>query len=368
MADESSTLKEALFNPQTVAGFATAIRAVYPAFDVEAFTARIFDDQWARRELKDRMRHVTTVAHAFLPADYHAALDVLKQAAPQLPPGFVAMVPSDYVALYGLDDYEASIPALELFTQRISAEFAVRPFIVRYPERMMAQMLAWANHESADVRRLASEGSRPRLPWGIALPALKADPAPLIPILTKLKNDPSETVRRSVANNLNDISKDNPECVITLLRRWQAEGDYETLRGMMQQALRTLIKAGNPAALELLGFGAKPAVAVRNLTVTPAVIPIDGTITFAFEIESLAETPQELVIDYVLHLARAGGKSTPKVFKLSKRTLKPGEVIQIVKKHSFRPITTRRYYAGRHAIQPKINGQLFDSADFMLGG
>ena len=135
----------------------------------------------------------------------------------------VQWVFTDYVEVYGLDDWEASIPALEEFTQQFSAEFAIRPFIVRYPERTMAQMLTWAGHESAEVRRLASEGCRPRLPWGIRLQDLVADPSPILPILERLKNDESESVRRSVANNLNDISKDNADVVLDLLPAWQAD-------------------------------------------------------------------------------------------------------------------------------------------------
>jgi len=248
----------------------------------------------------------------------------------------------------------------------MSAEFAIRPFILRYPERMLAQMLSWTAHPSAEVRRLATEGCRPRLPWGIALPVLKSDPSPILPILEKLKNDPSDSVRRSVANNLNDISKDNPAVVVDVLARWRREDASPELQAIIQRALRTLIKAGYPDALAIVGVSVQPNVTVRKLTVDPQVIPLGGEVSFAFEVESLCEQPQDLIIDYVVHLARAGGKSSSKVFKLTRRTLQPGEVIQITKKQSFRPITTRRYYVGTHAIQPKINGQLFDRVEFVV--
>ena len=177
--------------------------------------------------------------------------------------GFVKMIFPDFVEVYGLDDWEASIPALEEFTQQTSAEFAIRPFIVRYPERTMAQMLEWAGHAHEGVRRLSSEGCRPRLPWAIALSALKADPSPILPILDRLKGDPSESVRRSVANNLNDISKDNPDVVIGVLRRWQAD-DTDEMHRLTSHALRTLLKAGNLDALALLGYP-PPAIGVKNL-------------------------------------------------------------------------------------------------------
>jgi len=355
-----------MYNQQFITDLASALKNVYPAFDRDAFSARIFDGNWEAHELKDRMRHITTVLHDLLPPDYRTALDILSQAAPLLSGyGFENMIFPDYVGVYGLDDLEVSLPALEQFTQLISAEFAVRPFIVRYQDRLMAQMLEWAQHESPRVRRLASEGCRPRLPWAMALPALKTDPASILPILERLKDDEAESVRRSVANNLNDISKDNPDLVIKVLRRWQAH-DTEEIRRITSHALRTLIKAGHPDALELLGYPADPAIGVRYLTVEPKTIPLGGKMTFSFEIESLSDEPQNLLIDYVVHLVRANGRLTPKVFKLTKKTIQPGEVLQITKRHSFEPVTTRKYYPGEHAIEPKINGKLFERAVFVL--
>lgn len=355
-----------LFNKQSVAALADAIQREYPAFDQEAFSARVFDDDWQGRELKQRMRHITTVLHNFLPSDYRAALDVLRKALPSLADhGFVKMVFPDYVEVHGLDDWAASISALEEFTQHMSAEFAIRPFIVRYQDRTLAQMLEWARHQNPDVRRLASEGCRPRLPWGMGLPAFKADPSPILPILERLKHDESESVRRSVANNLNDISKDNPEVVLDVLRRWQADGTEE-IRWMTSHALRTLLKDGHPEALELLGYPSQPAIAVHNLTVEPQTVRMGDKVTFSFDIESLSDQPQNLMIDYVVHYMKASGTLSPKVFKLAKKTLQPGEVLHITKKHSFAAVTTRKYYPGEHAIEPKINGQLFERVGFVL--
>lgn len=347
-----------LFNQTSVGELADAVLAVYPAFDRAAFLARVFDDGWAARELKQRMRHITVILGDHLLADYRAALGILRAALPHLAhQGFEKMVFPDFVEVNGLDDYEASIPALELFTQHMSAEFAIRPFIVRYPARTMAQMLAWTQHPNADVRRLASEGCRPRLPWGMALPALQADPSPILPILEVLKDDPSEMVRRSVANNLNDISKNQPALVIELLRRWQADGSRE-MAALISHALRTLVKAGDPQALGLLGYAQSPAIDISNVVVEPAVIPLGSEVVLTFDVTSTGEVSQELVIDYVVYLVRANGSQTPKVFKLNKRTIQPGETLHIRKKHSFAPVTTRVYYPGTHAIRPQVNGQL----------
>jgi 3-methyladenine DNA glycosylase AlkC len=301
-----------------------------------------------------------------MPSDFGAAIDVLRRALPQLcEHGFAKMVFPDYVEVYGLDSWEASMAALEEFTQHISAEFAIRPFIVKYKDRTMAQMFEWARHEHTEVRRLASEGSRPRLPWGIALQALKADPSPILPIIEQLKQDESESVRRSVANNLNDIAKDNPQVVLDVLRRWQTIETAE-MRRITSHALRTLVKQGHPEALELLGYPRDPAIVVRNLSIEPRTVPLGGQVTFSFDIVSLCDEPQNLMIDYVVYLLRANGKLTPKVFKLSKKRIDPGEVLTITRRHSFRPVTTRKYYPGEHAIEPKINGRLFERAGFVL--
>jgi len=368
VADEPFTLKESLFNRDIVAGFAAGIRSAYPAFDGDSFLSSVFDQNWGDRPLMDRMRHVTGVLHDHLPADYGQATALLLKTLPHLAGGgFIDMVPCDYAAVYGLDDLETSISLLEESTKLTSAEFAVRPFIVKYPEPMMDQMLAWADHEHAGVRRLASEGCRPRLPWGIRLHDLIEDPAPILPILEKLKHDPSESVRRSVANNLNDISKDNPEVALDLLGNWNdEEADDEEIEWISGHALRTLVKSGDVDALELLGYPAEPQIVVRQVRVEPRRIAIGDSVTLSYELESTAEQDQKLMIDYVIYLLRANGRQTPKVFKHRKLNIKPGQIIQLQKKQSFRPVTTRKYYPGAHAIQPQVNGRRFERVEFEL--
>lgn len=357
-------LKTMFFTPAFFDDLAAAVTSVYPEFDAAGFLARIYDNSWDSRELKERMRHATVTLRDFLPDDYRAALAVLLKVAPLLGKhGFEKIFFSDFVEQYGLDDWQASLPALEAFTQEMSAEFAVRPFILKDQPRMMAQMLAWSRHTSAHVRRLASEGCRPRLPWAMALPALKADPAPILPILEQLKNDPSEDVRRSVANNLNDIAKDNPQVVIEVVRRWQAD-DSPDMQALIRHALRTLVKAGHPDALAILGYGSQPQVAIRNLVVEPAAVAIGESMTLSFDLASTAAAPQDLMIDYILHLAGANGKARSKVFKLAQRALAPGESVSFRKGHSFRPITTRRYYPGAHAIEIQINGTICGRVEF----
>jgi len=205
---EKFTLK-ALFNQTFVRDLAAAIAAASPGFNAADFERRVFDKEWDGRELKQRMRHITHTMHATIKGDYRTQIEVLNQVAPTVKDGLLGMVFPDFVQQYGLDDYETSVQAMEHFTQYSTAEFAVRPFIEKYPQ-MITQMLAWADHPSEHIRRLSSEGCRPRLPWGMALKAFKKDPASILPILEKLKTDDALYVRKSVANNLNDIIKDNP--------------------------------------------------------------------------------------------------------------------------------------------------------------
>jgi len=361
-------LKDMFFKSAYFDALNAAIQSVYPAFDAQTFVERVHDDRWEGRALKERIRHITIVLYDLLPADYRTALDILRRAAAVLEyRDFGVMIFPDFVELYGLDDWEPSLPALEQFTQMMSAEFAVRPFIARDPARMMAQMDEWSRHKSASVRRLASEGCRPRLPWGMALNALKADPTPILPILERLKDDESEDVRRSVSNNLNDISKDNPQVVIDVARRWLVD-DKPEVRAIVSHALRTLVKKGDPAALELLGYGGSgsAAVNVNSLTVDPLLIPIGSSITLSFELESLGDEPQNLMIDYVIYHMRANGKQTPKVFKLTKKVLAPGERTVITRRHSFEPVTTRKYYPGAHAIEIQVNGARVGRFEFTL--
>jgi len=355
-----------MFNRESVGKLSAVISAEYPGFLETAFIKGVFDQEWDQRALKERVRHITLTLGALLSEDYQEALAILRKALPQLrQQGFEKMVFPDFVEVYGLKDWEHSIPALEFFTQHISAEFAIRPFIVRYPKETLEQMLLWANHPHPGVRRLASEGCRPRLPWGIRLNDLVSDPTPILPILEILKEDAREEIRRSVANNLNDISKDHPEIVVSILNNWQSPGDDNRTK-LINHALRTLLKSGHPGALELLGFSNNPEIIINNIFLEPKKISLGEAVQFSFEIISTGDAEQRLLIDYIVHFMRANGRQNPKVFKLSQKTIQPGERIQITKKHSFQPISTRKYYPGKQTFQPQVNGHVFDPVDLIL--
>lgn len=363
---EANLALKDMFNRESVGKLSAAISAAYPGFLETDFLKGVFDQGWDQRELKERVRHIALTLGDLLPEDYQEALAVLRTALPRLgAQGFEKMVFPDFVEVYGLEDWEHSILVLEFFTQHISAEFAIRPFIVRYPEETLEQMLIWANHPHPGVRRLASEGCRPRLPWGIRLKGLVSDPTPILPILEILKDDAREEIRRSVANNLNDISKDHPETVLAVLNAWRSPGDDNRIK-LINHALRTLLKGGHPGALELLGFSSSPEIIVNDLSLEPKKISLGEVVQFSFEIISTGDAEQRLMIDYIVHFMRANGKQNLKVFKLSQKTIQPGEQIQITKKHSFQPISTRKYYPGKQTFQPQVNGQVFDPVDLLL--
>ena len=362
MSDEPFLVKN-FFDTTTVGVLADGVAAEFPRFDRDGFTAGVFDAQWSDREFKERLRHVTVVLAAHLPGAYPDAVAVLRSANHHFAAaGLAALVCSDFVEAYGLDDYDTSIPALGEFTTVMSAEFAVRPFILRYPERMYPQLMEWAHSADPAVRRLASEGSRPRLPWAMALPPLKADPSPVLPILAALRHDPSEDVRRSVANHLNDIAKDHPDVVINTLTEWQ-DGSPE-VDGITRHGLRTLLKQGDPDALALLGYRSNPAVRVHDLRLEPAEVAIGGWTHLQFAISSTGHEPQRVMVDLVVYFQKAKGQLLPKVFKLKTAELAPAQTIELSRKLAFAHLSTRTIYPGPHAVEVQVNGSRLGRIDF----
>ena len=340
-----------LYTPELVASLCHTVESMYPQFDSETFTKKVFDETWDSRELKERMLHISKTLHAFLPADYRAAVDILKPVSSRFE-GFEYMFFPGYVELYGLDDYETSVSALEYFTPFSTSEVSVRPFIKKYPDEMMAQMQIWAGSENHHVRRLASEGCRPRLPWAMALPAFKKDPRPVLNILEKLKNDESEYVRRSVANNLNDISKDNPEIVIETAKSWL--GDNPHTDWIVKHACRTLLKQGEPSVMKLFGFTPPGHIRVKAFVVDESV-NMGENLAFSFTLETDGNYPGKLRIEYAVDFMKSNGKLSRKIFKVSESEC-PQQEKEIVKKHSFRAITTRKHYPGQHALAVLVNG------------
>jgi 3-methyladenine DNA glycosylase AlkC len=312
------------------------------------------------------VRQTAVAAEAALPGSYRDKLAVLRRIAPRIKHGFVNVSFCHFVAQHGLDDFEHSLDALKFLTPFGSAEFAVRPFIQRDPVRALALLRTWAYDKSEHVRRLASEGSRPRLPWGVRLAAIVADPELTAPILEALKADPALYVRKSVANHLNDIAKDHPDWVLDRVEGWDRTNPGTAW--IVRHALRTLVKKGHPRALAFFGVDSAAAkhVAVRRFTVAPAKINLGDSVQLTAELSSKTKKELPVVIDYVVHYAKASGSTSAKVFKWTEARLKPGLPLTLTKRQTIRDFTTRKHHAGRHRVELQVNGQRIAETSFQL--
>ncbi|TLS54209.1 DNA alkylation repair protein [Paenibacillus antri] len=343
-------------------GMAAKVAEAYPPFDVEAFLGRVFAPDWESLALKQRMRRGAEALRPGLPAAYEDALDVVLDAAERCGSGFPYMMFPDFVEVYGLDDPERSIPALARLTKYSSSEFAVRPYLVKYRERTLAAMREWAKSDDEHVRRLASEGCRPRLPWGMALAAFKRDPSPIVPILEALKRDPSEYVRRSVANNLNDVSKDHPALALDIARSWL--GEHPHTDWIAKHACRTLLKKCVPEALALFGVGDAGGVRVERFE-TSTGVAAGGVFEASFVLSVDGPAPRKLRVEYAIDYVKANGSRSRKLFKLSEREFPPGETSMSFRQ-SFRDMTTRKHYPGEHVAAIVANGSELASKIFQV--
>ena len=367
-----------LVNPALVRAAVPALQRAWPAFDGERFVA-LAGDGLEALELKARAMHVCAALEATLPADFAAAADVIEAAlAPPEPAdsitpaddptgglrGWILWPVGEYIARHGQGQPQRALAALHALTQRFTAEFAIRPFIVRHPALVFTTLQAWTTDPSAHVRRLVSEGSRPRLPWGPRLQSLVQDPSPTLPLLAALQDDPSAYVRRSVANHLNDIAKDHPQAVVDWLRT-HLPGAPAPRRALLRHASRTLVKQGHPGAMKAWGLGS----AWRGetvLTLTPRRVTLGGDITFTLHLRSTSTRTQKLAVDYAVHHVKADGSRTPKVFKGWTIELPAQGEATLVKRHSLRPVTTRRYHAGEHGLVVQVNGRPVAESTFTL--
>ncbi len=342
---------------------ATITKKHYPEFDAVEFSQQIFDNHWAARELKSRMHHITLCLHQQIHINYAQTIKLLSQLAPEFG-GFEAMFFPDYVATFGLDDWDISMEALALFTQHSSSEFAVRPFILQDPERMMAQMFSWSSSHNEHLRRLSSEGCRPRLPWAASLPEFKQSPQMILPILEQLKQDPSLYVRRSVANNLNDISKDNPQVTRKIAGRWH--GQHPDTDWLIKHGCRTLLKQADPEILALFGYHDK-AIDVVGFTLSSNQITMGENLSFAFTLNSDNSPLGRVRIEYAIDFVKANGKLSRKLFKIPDHPIQSSRK-DFNKSYCFKPLSTRKHYPGEHRITIQINGVKKCGLPFQLLG
>lgn len=349
-----------------VADLGARVAAAYPPFDVAGFHQRVMA-RLPDLELKDRIAAVADELRRELPGEYRRALDVLVAVARAEPPieGFAAWPLCTFVELFGVDDPDSSLAAMEHLTKRASCEFAIRPFLVEHWDDAYARLMAFTAHADEAVRRLASEGSRPRLPWARRVPRLVADPAPGLALLERLRHDPSESVRRSVANHLNDIAKGHPGEVVATVKRWLRERPPVD-RSLVTHGLRTLVKRGDPDALAVLGFTAEAEVEVVAFSVTPRIVEMGDRIELEVTLRSTASERQHLVVDFVVHHVTAAGGSSPKVFKWTTVDLDPGAHVTLRKRRQIQHMSTRTYHPGSHAVELQVAGAVVGRASFVI--
>ncbi|HYG52211.1 MAG TPA: DNA alkylation repair protein [Flavobacteriales bacterium] len=358
-----------LYNKKFFESLTCSLEKAHKDFDRKTFLKKIHSNEWDEYELKQRMDHVAKVLHMFLPADFKKAVPVILKTIAELKrsgvrPGFEHIFFAHYIELYGQDDLDTSLNAIERITQFISCEFAIRPFIIKYPKRAMAQLLAWSKHKNEHVRRLSSEGCRPRLPWAMALPAFKKDPSLILPILENLKHDPSLFVRKSVANNLNDISRDHPALVIALAKKWK--GSSNEADWIIKHGSRTLLKKADASSLGLFGFSNKVKPTVKNFKLDKSQLRIGDTLSFGFLLTHGEKQAVKLRVEFGIYYMKANGKQNRKLFKVTENTYAPKKEHVFKRNHSFADLTTRKHYAGKHKLAIVVNGQELASTEFML--
>ncbi len=345
--------------PSKIAGM---ISAVFPEFNRTAFIKETLHG-YAALDLMQRAWKIARTLRRYLPDDYEAAVKILitslgpkseKAEGLGMAP-FLYLPHTFFVAEYGLDHFEVSMLAQYELTQRFTAEFSIRRFLEQHPAATLARLKIWAHDPSEHVRRLVSEGTRPRLPWAPRLRAFQKDPRPVLALLELLKDDPSLYVRRSVANNLNDIGKDHPSLLIDTTRRWLCNATGER-RWLVKHALRSAVKRAEPAALAILGFGKDANVTVSKTRITPMRATIGDSVIVTFAMTSKSSKKQRVLVDLRVHFIKANRKPSPKVFKLKIIDLAPHETIQMRKTISLAEKTTRKHYPGTHKVEVVLNG------------
>jgi 3-methyladenine DNA glycosylase AlkC len=360
------------YNAAVIRDIARDLKAAYPSFAEGKFVREALQGL-APLSLTGRAGHIASAMRRHLPGDFAETARILTRALGPRPTSSesVGMAPfkymphTMYVAEHGLEHFEASM-ALQLeLTKRFSSEFSIRAYLNRHPEATYARLVEWAAHEDVHVRRLVSEGTRPRLPWAPRLRSFQADPAPVLALLERLKDDPELYVRRSVANSLNDIAKDHPDTVVATCRRWLVDASPER-RWIVGHALRSLIKKGHRGALALMGAGQAPRVQLSGVKVSPAQVRMGGAVVVTADLVSLSRTSQDLLIDYVVDYVKANGGTSPKVFKLKRVVVPPKGRTPISIRIKLADLTTRKHHRGRHGVGLLVNGRRYPLGTFLL--
>ncbi|MCW3085491.1 MAG: hypothetical protein JWP12_2857 [Bacteroidetes bacterium] len=313
--------------------------------------------------LNQRLRNTSVILHNHLPADYKKAAAIILEVAPAFG-GYTALVFPDFVGLYGHDHVDLSLDALKELTQYSSSEFAIREYLKRDLNKTIKVMYKWAENKNPHVRRLSSEGSRPRLPWSFSLEQIAKNPELTKPILELLKADPELYVKKSVANHLNDFSKNQADWMLNLINSWDKKNEHTAW--IIKHASRTLIKKGDARSLAVFDFEKNAKLKVEHLAIKKNKIKLGEQLEFSFDVISEKNKSQKLVIDYAIHYAKKSGESSRKVFKLKELNLKANATEKITKKQLFKDFSTRKHYAGKHTLEILVNGKSYGEKSFVL--
>ncbi len=316
--------------------------------------------------LNQRMRNTSVVLKQHLPNDYKKSVAVLSKVVPQFKGSYTSLLFPDFVGQYGHSDFEQSMEALSYFTQFGSSEFAIREFLKRDMKKTLSVMKKWSEDKNHHIRRLSSEGSRPRLPWSFNLDEIAKNPELTKPILEKLKTDKELYVKKSVANHLNDFSRINPDWMLKVINSWDRK-NVDTA-WIVKHASRTLIKKGDQRSLAVFDYEKSPKIKIEKLKIEKLKIKLGESLKFDFELQSEKTKSQKLVIDYAIHYQKKSGELAPKVFKLKDIELKPKQAVSISKAHRFMDFTTRKHYPGKHAVEIIVNGKSYGKKEFLLVG
>lgn len=354
-----------VFNAQSITELSRQLAQASPGFNQSLFVERVFQAEWDDLSLLQRIAHVSESMHEVLNFPYVKALPILKQVSPHFC-GIFHWVFPDYVARYGLNHYELSMQALAELTRFSTSEYAIRVFLERYPQQTLQRMFEWCSSDDAHLRRLASEGVRPRLPWAKHLPWIADQPESVLPIIEALKCDESAYVRKSVANLMNDLSKQQPDWVLALCRQWKSEGESLNKRTewIIRHGLRTLLKKGDTQALELLGYERPQPLMVKHWQCDSRV-KRGQHLHFCVELQSFDGTLGKMRLEYALTFKRKRLQGYRKVFKFAEGDYQHSSKT-FNKRHSFENISTRVYYPGTHAIELLVNGVMLGASEFEL--
>ncbi|EME96492.1 DNA alkylation repair protein [Streptomyces mobaraensis NBRC 13819 = DSM 40847] len=346
-------------SPELIGRLAGDLARASASFDRTAFE-RLAATGIGELELMARIDRIARALAATMPASPEEADRVIRGA---LDGGgllrWASMPVNAYVASALLDRPDVALPLLAALTPRCTAEFALRPFVDAHYEATMDRLRAWTTDPDEHVRRLVSEGTRPRLPWARQLSRFVADPAPALALLEALFNDESLYVRRSVANHLNDISKDHPDLALDAARRWSrssTRGDF-----VVRHGLRTLVKRGHPEALAVLGFDHQAPIGITDLACSPSTISIGETTTVTFTLHATEAT--RAAIDYLVHYQGVRGPKAGKVFKLTVQDLPAGQAVRFSRRHRFASLSVRTIHPGPHRIEVQANGRVLGATE-----